>query len=325
MADYQNPVTATLTGIVNAFKKQEKIGVLKDSDRVDGRTCLITGANSGLGFALAVELAKRGGKIIMACRSGIPEAGERVKKLSGSESVQMKRIDLSDLTSIDSLVEELKEENIKVDLLISNAATVPSKARKTKQGLETMFVVNYLAKFVLLNRIWKENLINLSNKPRIIFISSESHRSPNPLEFKTLGDYREFAMSKVVAYYGYYKLALTTFARELSRRINKEGNLISVHTICPGAVNSNIAKEAPSWVQPLLKLTFAIFFQSPRKAALPVIYLAASKQIETRNDIYLHMFTEKEPDSKAKDEAEGKKLWDRSNYLLDSVNYGRTF
>ena len=73
MADYQNPVSATLTGIVNLFKKQEKIGELKESDRVDGRTCLITGANSGLGFALAVELAKRGGRIIMACRSGIPK------------------------------------------------------------------------------------------------------------------------------------------------------------------------------------------------------------------------------------------------------------
>lgn len=325
MADYQSPITATLTGIINAFKKQKKIGDLKETDRVDGKTCLITGANSGLGFALAVELAKRGAKVLMACRSGISDAGEKVKKYSTSEKVEMFKVDLSDLTSVDALVDELKSGMIKIDILICNAATVPSKARKTPQGFETMFVVNYLAKFVLLNRIRKENLLSSDNTPRIIIISSESHRSPKNLEFESFGNYEDFAMSKVVALYGYYKLALTTLAREFSRRTNDKKLNVSVHVICPGAINSNIAREAPGYTKPLIKFIFALFFQKPEKAAKPVSYLACSKEIEGRNDIYLHMYTEKLPDAKTMDTTNGKALWDRSNFLLKSVNYGRTF
>ncbi|MEI6900900.1 MAG: hypothetical protein WCL00_13560, partial [Bacteroidota bacterium] len=80
---YNNPVTATLTGIMDLFRKQIPVGELKSTDRLDGKTVLVDGSSSGLGFAIAVDVAKRGAKVIMACRSGIPEKGEMVKRLSG--------------------------------------------------------------------------------------------------------------------------------------------------------------------------------------------------------------------------------------------------
>ncbi|MCB0683774.1 MAG: hypothetical protein KDC32_23150, partial [Saprospiraceae bacterium] len=81
---FKNPVEATLTGIKDLFRRQPLADHLSERDRLDGKTCLVTGASSGLGFAVAVDLARRGANLIMACRSGIPEAGERVKQLSGS-------------------------------------------------------------------------------------------------------------------------------------------------------------------------------------------------------------------------------------------------
>ena len=80
---YNNPVSATLTGISDLFRKHEPAGELKPSDRLDGKTVLVDGASSGLGFAVAVDMAKRGASLIMACRSGIPEKGELVKMFDG--------------------------------------------------------------------------------------------------------------------------------------------------------------------------------------------------------------------------------------------------
>ena len=71
---FDNPIVAAMAGFLDLFRKQELSDRLKDTDRIDGKTCLVTGANSGLGFAIAVDLARRGGHVIMACRRQIPEA-----------------------------------------------------------------------------------------------------------------------------------------------------------------------------------------------------------------------------------------------------------
>ena len=90
--------------------------------------------------------------------------------------------------------------------------------------------------------------------------------------------------------YGYYKLLLLTMVNEFSRRINKEGKVsCSVFSLCPGPVNSNIAREAPALFQPLLKLVFGIFFRSPKKACRPVSYLAASSDLEGKTEKYMFL------------------------------------
>lgn len=318
-AKYSNPFTATLSGIANMFKKHPPVGELTKDDRIDGKTCLVTGANSGLGFAVAQGLAHRGGKVIMACRSGIPEAGEQIKSITGSDDIEMIRVDLSDADSITSMIEELVRRNIKIDIAIFNAAIVPSGSRKNKHGLDEMFMVNYLAKFILINKMLENQLFNLQDIPRIIYISSESHRSGEDLDFNTFGHYEEYTMSKVIALYGYYKLHLNTLASELSRRLNLESVQYSVHSICPGAVNTNIARESPKIFQPLLKVVFGIFFQSPAKAAIPVLYLACSKALEGHSDYYLHMMAKKDPDERSLKPEVGRKLWEHSNELLKTL------
>src|ERR1700722_18777734 len=104
---YSNAFTATLSGIADLFRKQKNVVTLNDGDTLTGKTVLITGASSGLGFEAAGRLAKRGAKVGMACRSGIPEKGELVKQLSGSSEVGMLPVDLADMDSIVKLVNTL--------------------------------------------------------------------------------------------------------------------------------------------------------------------------------------------------------------------------
>lgn len=110
--------------------------------------------------------------------------------------------------------------------------------------------------------------------------------------------------------YGYYKLLLLTLANEFSRRLNPDGQLnYKVSALCPGPVNSNIAREAPALFQPLLKLVFGIFFRSPEKACRPVVFLASSEEEHTGSMDYLFLMNRKDMDPKATDPENGKKLW----------------
>lgn len=319
---YKSPVKATITGIRDLFKKHIPAGELTDDDRLDGKRVVITGSSSGLGYATAVEMAKRGAEVVMAVRSGIPSKGEQVKKESGSDKVSMLFVDLSDTDSINKFALELKEKFNKIDILVCNAAVVPKKSRKTKQGLEQMFMVNYFAKFLLVNKLLELDIFNkdLGQVPRIIFVASESHRNPKSFDLDGFGEYQDFKIGKVMELYGHYKLLMTTFANELSRRLNPGDKTdYSVFALCPGPVNSNIAREAPKIFQPLLKLTFSIFFRSPKKASEPVVYLGASKDVEGKAIDYLFLMSRKEMDEKALNPDHGKKLWEISNKLRNRI------
>jgi NAD(P)-dependent dehydrogenase (short-subunit alcohol dehydrogenase family) len=315
---YKNPASATWEGIRAVFTKQEKAGSLKDTDRLDEKTVLIDGASSGLGFAVALQLAGRGATVIMACRSGIPGKGEEVKRRTGNQNIKMVQVDYSDMVSIQKFIRTIKEKYSPLDIVISNAAMVPSQSRKTPQGLEEMFMVNYLSKFMMINGLLKADCFRKDGKenPRIVFVSSESHRHPAAFDWTAFGVYKSYGMKKTVEYYGYYKLLLTTFAFELSRKLNVNGRQpVSVFSLCPGPVNSGIAREAPAIAQPLMKLIFALFFASPRKAAEPVVYLAVSKDLEGKPFDYLFKMSRKEIDEKASDPDNGEKLWKLSEEL----------
>jgi NAD(P)-dependent dehydrogenase (short-subunit alcohol dehydrogenase family) len=228
-------------------------------------------------------------------------------------------VDVSDIDAVRQLVDKLSSSGVKIDILIENAAVVPAKSRKTKQGLEEMFMVNYLSKFLHIRWLLDAEIFNTSggNIPRIIFVSSESHRNPKGFDWDGFGEYREYAMGKTVELYGYYKLLMTTFANELSRRINPSGQLrYSVFSLCPGPVNSNIAREAPAVFKPLLKLVFGIFFRSPAVAVKPVIYFATSQEVKDKSIDYLFLMSRKEMDTKATDDLNGAKLWELSEQLL---------
>lgn len=316
--NYNNPVAATVTGILDLFRKQVPAGVLKATDRLEGKQVLVDGSSSGLGYAVAMDCARRGARVIMACRSGIPEKGEAIRRLTGNPHVSMVPVDFADIRSIERLTTTLKSDFPPSDMVICNAGIVPKKSRQTPQGLEEMFMVNYFSKFIFIKYLLEKGCLNQATGiPRILFVASESHRNPDSFDWDNFGLYKDYTIGKSIELYGYYKLLLTTFAAELSRRLNPDGSVhCSVFALCPGPINSNIGREAPAVFQPLLKLVFGLFFRSPEKAAVPVMYLAASPDMEGKAFDYLFLMNRRLIDEKAADPANGKRLWDLSEQLL---------
>ena len=322
---FDNPVVASLAGFRDRFRKQELESHLTENDRFDGKTILVTGANSGLGFAISVEIARRGGHVIMGCRRQIPEAGDKAKKRSGSDNIEMRYIDLSKIDSIHAFSDGLKNDGVKLDITILNAGVTPAKSRKTTSGLDEMFLVNYLANVLLTNLLLTSGVININNhntlfKPRVIFISSDSHQDSSYVDYDEFGRYFDYGVSKAIANYSYFKLVLNTYATELSRKVNQDGHKAGINIICPGPVNSNIVKEAPLLLRLILRSIFSVIFKSPHKACKPVVYMAISSDYEGKTNEYLHMFRHKKMDTKVYIPGEGTKLWHRSIELWKSVD-----
>jgi len=330
---HDNPVTAVVSGLLDQRSKAPKVAPVPPDVRLDGRTCLVTGANSGLGKGIAIRLAKRGAHVIMACRSGIPESGEDVRAQSGSGDVEMVKVDLSNFDSMMAFCDELRDRNVTLDAAVFNAGVVPVTARKNEHGLELMFAVNFLAKFVVLNRLLHDGVLpnaafgnnsRAEDPPRVIFISSETHRSSIPIDFDAFGEPIEYGVSDGVKYYGLSKLHLTTYFQELSRRLNPgstgENPDVCVHALCPGAVNSNMAREAPTWLKPVLKPVMALFFQSPEKASIPADYLVVSDEMGAKTGEYMHMMRIKESSEASMDPAKGALLWSKTEELLRKHN-----
>ncbi len=318
---FDNPVIAALAGVKDFFRKQDLADKLKDTDRIDGKTCLVTGANSGLGYALAVDFANRGGEVLMAQRRLVEESEVKAKRDSGSDLIHGYYLDLSKVDSIYTFVDELKLSGKKLDIIILNAGVALPKARKTPSGQEEMFMVNYLSNFMLLHLLLKENLIQSEvSIPRIIFVSSDSHQGSSYIDYDEFGKYIDYGVSRGINYYSYYKLVLNTFAVELSRRINNSQVRYGVNVICPGPVNTDIIKEAPWMLRKVLGGIFSIIFKKPSDAAKAVVYMAISPDYEGRTSEYLHMFNQKKMDEKIYIPEEGKKLWVASQQLWETID-----
>ncbi|MEQ9325363.1 MAG: SDR family NAD(P)-dependent oxidoreductase [Polyangiaceae bacterium] len=327
---FDTTLAATLTGIKDLFGGQALAGQLTDAMRIDGRTCLVTGASSGLGFAIAVQLAQRGGRVIMVSRSGIPDKGDEVRRLSGSSEVEQIRCDLSDLDDVHRLADTLKDERI--DVVVENAGVASPRAKRTPQGLEAMFVTNYLSKFLLLNRLLRDGTVASETYghprregapvPRIVFISSDSHQGASAIDFEELGTYQPFDVNKAINNYSYFKLVLNTFAVALSRRLAGDGDGapdVAVHAMCPGPVDTNIIREAPIGLRQVMKVVFKLFFRAPDVAAEPSVFMCVAPRFGERTGEYLHMFNDKKMDPKVYDVAEGERLWEHSVAVLEEA------
>lgn len=322
---HKNPVTAILTGLSDMLSNEGKLPPLRDDVRLDGKTVCVTGANSGLGKAVAIDCARRGAKVLMACRSGIPEAGEDVKRASGSSAVEMLKVDLSDFDSVHALCDAMKSRGDRVDRLILNAGLMPASARRSAQGFELMLAVHFLANRLLVDRLLADGVIvpsaDADARPRIVFVASEAHKSADPIDFDTLGAFVEYGVRDGMKEYGRTKLMMMTYAQELSRRLNAsvpEGAppRVAVHALCPGPVASNIARDAPFWLQPILPPLLKLLFRSPAKAAEPVVLLAADPEYGEQTGVYLHLMRVKPPSHLASDAQNGARIWEASEKLL---------
>ena len=304
--------------------KTAEVSPVPDSVRIDGKTCLVTGANSGLGKAAAVELARRGGNMILACRPGHDKIRAEVRRLSGSGAVELLEVDLADLESVQRFCDDLAQRNTRIDIALMNAGLMPRNARKTPQGYEMMFAVHFLSNRLMVDRWLRDGVVHPSGRagktPRIVFTASEAHRSSRAIDFNRFGDFTMYGMKESLKYYGLSKLVLCTYATELSRRLNPGKDVeVAVHAMCPGGVATNIARDAPALLKPVINPALSLLFQSPEQAAAPAIYLCCAEAAGVATGMYLHLMQKKAVSPAAADPENGTRLWEASAALLPGL------
>lgn len=150
----------------------------KSNKRLDGKVAIVTGSDSGIGFETALDLAKRGARVILACRNSLKaeKAVQKIIKKSGNKKIDYQHMDLSDLDSVNDFAKNIKSKIDQLDILINNAGVMGCPdSWKTKQGFDMQFGVNYLGHFLLTHLLL--DLIKKTSKSRIINVSSCVHFS----------------------------------------------------------------------------------------------------------------------------------------------------
>lgn len=272
------------------------------SNSINGKTCIITGANSGIGKATALGLAKLGAKVVMLCRNKTrgEEAQNEIITKSGNKSINLLLADLSSQSSIRQFVSEFEKKYDKLHVLINNAGLNPSKRYETIDGIEKAFAINTLAPFLLTNLL----LPTLKNSIPARIINVASAVQSKSINFENLQFKKHFRSWKA---YSQSKTALIVITNEFARRLSGTG--ITCNCLHPGAVKSNITRDYKGIIKFFTKLFF-IFAKSPKKGAETSIYLASSQDVEKISGKY---FIDKK-EEKSKDITHNtdiaKRLWD---------------
>ena len=285
------------------------------SEIMKGKICMITGANSGIGKATALGLAKMGATIVMVCRN--KDRGEKaledIKKEVENGTVDLMIADLSTQKAIHQLVKEFKERYQFLHVLINNAGVNLSRCVLTEDGIETTFAVNYLAQYLLSNLLL--DVLQASSPARIVNVAS-SVLAKN-IDFENLNGEKHYRQLNA---YGQSKLAVILFTYELSRRI--EGTGVTVNCLHPGYVKTNMIKNFRKFVKYFYPL-IGLFMKKPKKGAKTSIYLASSSEVEGVSGKYFKKRKEVESMKAAYDEEIAKRLWDVS-IALTNLNFNKT-
>lgn len=247
---------------------------------LSGKVIIVTGANSGMGLAATIELARMGARVIMACRS--MERGERALEQaltqSGSAQIELMLCDLGSFESIRSFTASFIHKVGQLDVLVNNAGVVSLKRELTKDGFESQIGVNHLGHFLLTNELLE--LLKRASQGRIINLSSGAHKA-GKIHFDDPNLTKRY---NVVKGYAQSKLANILFTKELARRL-KDTN-ITVNCVHPGAVGTNIGVDRGTGFGKTVHKLLRPFFRTPLEGASTAIYLASSKEASSSTGHY---------------------------------------
>lgn len=297
---------------------------VEDIGEYEDEIAIITGANSGLGLSATKILAEHGAKVIMACRSldKAKDAKQEIIEELDDPDLEVMKLDLSSLESVESFAGKFREEYDSLDILCNNAGLMALPRRETKDGFEMQLGVNHLGHFAL-----TAHLIDMiiDSSGRVVNQSSMAHEDAE-IDFDDLMGEENY--SKWSAY-GQSKLANLLFTYELDRRLKEKDIEVESVGCHPGVSDTNLFREGPKMEHSKIKLYFGKIFskilgQSPDKGCLPMVYAATSEEIEGGEYIgpdgfkQMRGYPEKQESSKAShNEEDAKKLWERSEELTN--------
>src|SRR5436190_5081369 len=279
---------------------------------MQGKICMVTGANSGIGKATALALAQMGATVVMVCRDRArgEEAKREITTKSRNNAVDLLQADLSSQQSIRQLVENFQHHYTHLHVLINNAgATFPGRRRESVDGVEMTFAVNYLAPFLLTNLLL--DVLKASAPARIVNVSSAAHASGSI----QLDDLQAKKLYRPMRTYPQAKLAVVLFTYELARRL--QGTGVTANCLHPGFVATHFGQRDAGTAFRLLVKVIGSFGTSPEKGAKTSIYLASSPDVEGVTGTYFVKSISRRSASISYDESLQRQLWELSTKLVN--------
>lgn len=291
----------------------------RDIPDQSGRTVVVTGANSGLGYLTSLRLAEHGAHVIMTARDLKKgrHAHAAIMAARPKGSAELRRLDLADLDQVKAFADQLLRENGRLDLLVNNAGVMMPPRSLTAQGHELQFGVNHLAHFALTCRLLP--LLLRGRDSRVVTLSSDLHKRGR-IHFDDLTGGDTYGR---IAYYAQSKFANTLFALELDRRLRAAGLPLKSLLAHPGYAATNLQMSGPSGVLKLFMRIGNRFFAQPADmGVLPQLYAATAPDVrggqffgpDGPNEKKGHP-TLVEPVDAARDEALAERLWQVSEAL----------
>jgi NAD(P)-dependent dehydrogenase (short-subunit alcohol dehydrogenase family) len=284
-----------------------------------GRTFVVTGANSGLGFEAARELAGHGGRVIVAARNEAKglDAVARIKAAHAGVAVEYRALDLADLESVRAFAASIVSAGIPVDVLINNAGVMFPPRRLTPQGFESQFATNHLGHFALSGLLY--DTIRRGRDARVVTVTSNLHRGGS-IHFDDLTGEKSYSPQ---AFYQQSKFANVLFGLELDRRLRAAVAPVKSLLAHPGYAATNLQSSTPSGLlRALMQIGNRLIAQSAAMGALDELYAAVSASAESGKlygpDGFREMRgypVEVQPDGAAKNEETARRLWDLSEKL----------
>ena len=275
---------------------------------MEGKVCLVTGANSGIGYATAAGLAKQGATLVMVCRDQKrgEKARARIIKDTGNNEVTLLLADLSVQQSIRDLAAEFLDRFDRLDVLINNAGLMARTRRVTADGLEMQFAVNHLAYFTLTNLL--VDLLRQSAPSRIINIASTAH-SRGTIDFDDLQNEKDYNGWQA---YANSKLANIIFTYELARRL--EGSGVTANCVHPGVIRTGLMRNVSMALHALWSLLRAFFKEADEGADTP-LYLATSPEVANVTGKYFRYRKPTGTSAESNDLGIQRRLWEASENL----------
>lgn len=244
-----------------------------------GKTALVTGCNSGLGYETMRVLALRGAHVLGTGRT-LEKAKEACASVEGKATPLA--LELSDFQSVVDCAARVGELGVELDMLILNAGINTFGSFEAVNGIEKMFVVNFLGHFVLVNHLLPGMLA--ANKGRIVHVGSRSAYTRVPEQGIDFDNLRGEGVFNAMDAYGRSKLANALFSLELARRV--EGTGVTSNVIHPGLVKTNIARTAPPWLRAGFDIFGGVIAKTPEQGAATQVYVATNPVLEGVNGAY---------------------------------------
>lgn len=233
-----------------------------------GRTVLVTGANTGIGFEAARVLAGRGARVLLGCRSAQKAAAarDRIHGLHPKADLEVLQLDLGSLASVRNAAAQAARE-ARLDLLINNAGIMVPPREETAEGFESQFGVNHLGHFALTGLLLEK--LAASPGSRVVTVSSNAHRF-GTMDFEDVNAVRSYSRQ---ARYGMSKLANMLFSNELQRRLEASGAQTLAVACHPGISDTELSRHFPAWLA-VLFAPVRLLTQSPAMGAMPTLRAA---------------------------------------------------